>query len=88
MILKEFRNQLNKTGKINLIIKYKRPHIKNDFIEKYLFKKSGSNIESYENGEKLFETDSISHMYFIYRKVLRFKKRIKNRRNNKPIKEL
>ena len=83
MTIFKFANQLNEIGEINFTIKFKRPEIKETFIEEYLFKKSGNNIESYENGKKIFETDSIAHMYFIYREVLRFKKRIKNRRNKR-----
>lgn len=83
MTIFKFANQLIETNEIKFIIKFKRPGIKGIFIEKYHFKKTGDIIESYENDEKMFETNSIAHMYFIYREVLNFKKSIKNRRNKR-----
>lgn len=80
---KEFKDQLKKTGIINYSIKFKRPDIKKPFTENYKFKmlKNGI-IRSYLNDVKEVETTSLNHMYFIYRKALKFKSGRSGRRGN------
>lgn len=71
MTREKFRKILNRKKQIDLNIEYKIPDLKGVFKESYSFKmfKNGK-IKSYMDGKFEFVTNMISHMYFIYRKVL------------------
>jgi len=82
MTLDEFTELLDIKNKVVKIIKYNVPG-NGTAIEKYVFKKKGNKIISFMNGKQEFKTDSITHIYFIYRKALKHKNKHKKRHFNK-----